>query len=84
MKIKLSKIQWDRIGKKAEWSNEDSSTKQLIDIIQQIKKMQDNFRNISANLPKDKWSLIDKDCDSVIQYLDNAHGRISTIIHKTK
>lgn len=84
MKIKLSQRQWEAIGKKDGLDNGASSRKQLIDVIQQIKKIENDFRNISANLPKDKWILIGEDCDSVVKYLDNAHGRISTIIHKTR
>jgi hypothetical protein len=106
MKIKLSKSQWEEMGKKAGWKkeaqgrmdrgqeemypttgkpfNKDNEMKQLTDIIQQITKIQDDFRNVSANIPKDKWILIERDCDAVVQSLDNAAGRISTIIQRTK
>lgn len=65
-------------------SNEYTPTKQLIDMIMQIIKMKDNFQSITSKLPKDKWNLIEKDCDSVLQHLENAYGRISTIIHKSR
>ena len=84
MKITLSRSQWEQVGRKAGWDRGNNSTKQLIDMIQQIDKMQNDFRSISSNLPKDQWSLIGKDCDEIAQYLENAAGRISTLIHKMK
>jgi hypothetical protein len=85
MKIKLSKSQWKFIGKTAGWDEHvDAPKKQLIDMQQQIIKMQDDFRNISANLPKENWDAIAGDCDIVVEYLDNVAGRISTIIHKIR
>ena len=88
MKIKLSKGQWEGIGKKAGWTKTSQSglgaSQKLTDMIQIINKTKDDFRNISSGLPKEKWALIEKDCDVVWQYLDNAAGRISTIINKSR
>jgi hypothetical protein len=86
MKIKMSKNQWEGIGKKAGWMksaqlNNVDTRKKLVDMIQQIKKISYDFRVTSANLPKKAWTLIEEDCDEVVQHLDNASGRISTVIH---
>lgn len=57
---------------------------QLSDIISRLNKMQSDFRHVSTNFPRDKWVLIEKDCDAVLKYLDNAAGRISTISHRLR
>ena len=89
MKIKMSKNQWEGIGKKAGWVKESQSEhftinprEKLVDMIQKINLMKDDFTNITSGLPKENWNLIGEDCDAVVQYLDNAAGRISTVINR--
>ena len=101
MKIKLSKNQWEEMGKKSGWLKqaqdntpndpEDRERKiqqraknQLGEISQQLVKLQDYFRSVTAILPTERWDLIGKDCDAVVQHLDNAAGRISTIISRVR
>lgn len=89
MKIKLSKSQWELVGKKAGWmkkaqANSVFDPQILVDLIQQLNKMKEDFKSRSAKIPQDKWTVIGKDCDAVYNYLDNASGRISTIINRVK
>jgi hypothetical protein len=62
----------------------NKSNPNLKNIIQIIENLKNNFRKETAKISKDKWNLIAKDCDAVWQHLDNAAGRISTIIHRIK
>jgi len=97
MKIKLSKAQWEEMGKTAGWTKKASinpvnsdSIEKLKDLIQQILAMQGNFKSIIATIPpipteqREKGQVIATDIDVIEQYLDNAAGRISTLIHRIR
>ncbi len=86
MKIKISKSQWETMGKKAGWTKiaQQAPESQLVNMIQQIKKMESDFDVISATIPKEKWAQLGTDCDTIRQYFDNVAGRISTLIHRIR
>lgn len=90
MKIKLSKSQWEMIGKTAGWKKTAQGTqgveKQLVSeltsMIQQIRSLYKDFSEKSSLIGKEKFDLIGTDCDSIRQDLDNAAGRMSAVIRK--
>jgi hypothetical protein len=86
MQIKISKNQWEGIGKKAGWIKiaQQTPESQLTSMIQQIKKMESDFDVISATIPKEKWAQLGTDCDTIRQYFDNVAGRISTLINRIR
>lgn len=90
MKIKISKNQWEHIGNKSGWMKESYSLQPIdVDPREELKKIQaavskisSDFTSISSKLPRENWELIGKDCDKVVEYLDNVVGRISFIMSK--
>jgi len=101
MKIKLSKSQWEEMGRKAGWSvlsqNSSKNPSQLPDVITRLKglqsdinRLESDFYNLTADLrkytdvPEERWNLISDDCDAVTKSLDNATGRISTMLYRMK